>query len=91
MKLTLLQRIIEFTIQIRAKHNLLPVYNYQIGDRVKYNWKAKIMIPSAIEANVNDVLVINEIKHKRNEFINYKNTRSKKRGWVDAYWLKKAK
>jgi hypothetical protein len=90
MKLTLLQRLIEFVIQFKVKHNLLPTYNYKVGEKVRYNWKAKVMIDSAIKENVNDELIINEIKHKRNEFINYQNTRTKKRGWTDAYWLKRA-
>jgi len=82
MKLTLLQRLIEFVIQFKVKHNLLPTYNYKVGEKVRYNWKAKVMIDSAIKENVNDELIINEIKHKRNEFINYQNTRTKKRGWT---------
>jgi hypothetical protein len=90
MKITLLQRLLDFTMRFRHKYIGAPVYKYKVGDKVKYNWKAKIMINSAIKENVNDVLVINEIKHKRNEFINYKNTRTKKRSWTDAHWLTKA-
>lgn len=90
MKLTLLQRLIVFVIQFKYKHNLQPTYNYKVGDKVRYNWKGKVMLRPVINDRADDVLIIHEVKHKRNEFINYQNTRTKKRGWVDAYWLKKA-
>jgi len=90
MKLTLLQRLIEFVIQFKYKYNLQPTYNYKVGEKVKYNWKGKVMLRPVINDRADDVLIINEVKHKRNEFINYQNTKTKKRGWVDAYWLKRA-
>ena len=90
MKLKLLQRLIEFVIQFKYKYNLQPTYNYKVGEKVKYNWKGKVMLRPVINDRADDVLIINEVKHKRNEFINYQNTKTKKRGWVDAYWLKRA-
>ena len=77
MKLTLLQRLIEFVIQFKYKYNLQPTYNYKVGEKVKYNWKGKVMLRPVINDRADDVLIINEVKHKRNEFINYQNTKQR--------------
>ena len=86
----LFRRLVFFVTRFKSKYNLLPTYSYRVGDKVKYNWKAKIILGDIINDRSEDVLIIHEVKHKRNEFINYQNTRTKKRGWVDAYWLTRA-
>lgn len=91
MKLTLIQRAIEYTIRMKVKYNLQPTYNYKAGDKVKYNWKAKAMILSAIESDVDDLLIVCEAIHSRNEFIRYVNTRTNEEGWVDAYWIRRVR
>ncbi len=85
----ILKRLISLVIWFRYKYNFETVYKYEVGEYVKYNWKAKIYIDTAIKDNVNDTLTILEIKHRRNEFIYYQNTRTKETGWCDAYWLTK--
>ena len=70
----LLQKIIRLDIRLRYKFNILPIYDYKIGDKIKYNWKGKIFLGHIIKDKQNDTLIINEIKHRRNEFIGYKNT-----------------
>lgn len=87
----LIRYLIERSIQFQVKFNLLPIYTYKKGDKVKYNWKAKMLIKSAIEDRENDVLIVLEAIHKRNEFIHYQNTTTNETSWCDAYWLKKTK
>jgi len=88
---TILKKLIFFVIHFKHKWNLESIYNYKIGDRVKYNWKAKICIDTAIKNNVDCVLIIDKIEHKRNETISYTNLDTKEEGGCSAYWLTKIK
>lgn len=61
---------------------------FKKGDKVKYNWKAKLDIMSAIEDDLGVLTVIDVFRYRDGtETITYKNSKNEESS-CDPYWLK---
>jgi hypothetical protein len=85
--MNLLERILYGIITIFIKAGVCTNHGkFKTGDRVKYNWKAKIYINSAIEENKNNIFTVREVCYPDKSGIDFEDDM----GSADAFWLCKA-
>jgi hypothetical protein len=62
---------------------------FKEGDIVIFNWKARVTIASAIREQLGPHIIINIIKYKDNDGIEWKDHKYYGTSGSDAFWLRK--